>query len=296
MNKTPKILLLLIAVFIMFGLMAVNKPATASAAMSIKDCKQWHTVRSGEYLSQIAKTYGTDYRTIAEINGVVNPNLIYSGQQLCVSMVSGATPVIPQVTGSANVYATNVKEDTSVTLHGKNLVALSRYTVYLSSEKAHLATPIFVGVVTTDKDGAFKVTYNIPKKLIDVPRVKVTITNTKGNTASNWFYNATLDGNTGGVYTPAISIVVDSSKVNKWVKIKVTNLQAKMTYDVFIGKEGSKGVKGVQVGTLSVAKSGSVMASFDIPDEYKDKAKLDIRLENKPYGIVSYLTFANKNH
>lgn len=285
----------MIAVFVLLGLMAVNGPTVTFAAVSIKDCKQWHTVKTGEYLSQIARTYGTDYRTIVEINSLVNPNVIYPNQQLCVSLVSGNPPVIPVVTGSANIVAASVKEDTSVTLQARNLTALTRYTVYLSSNKTSYSPLTYVGVVTTDKDGAFKVTYTIPKKLIDVAKIKVTILSTKGDRVSNWFYNATIEGNTGGVSAPAASIVVDSSKLNKWVKIKGSNLPAQLTYQVFIGKEGSEGLNGFQVGSLTVAKNGSVLSSFDIPVQYKDKAKLDIRLVNEPYGIVYYQTFANKN-
>jgi len=295
MNKIPKIILVLTAVFILFGLMALTRPATASAAAAVKDCKQWHTVKSGEYLSQIASFYGTDYRTIAEINDLANPNAIYPNQQLCVSLISGGSPVVPSLPSSANIYASNVKEDTTVTLQGKSLGALIWYSVYLSNEKNNFSVPIYMGVIKSEKDGTFKVTYNIPKKLIDVSKIRATIISSLGTRSSNWFYNATLDGNTGGVSTPSISIVVDSSKINDWVKIKVNNLPVKLTFNVYIGKEGSKGVNGVKVGTISTSKSGSVVASFDIPDQYKDKAKLDIRLENTPYGIVSYLTFANKN-
>ena len=44
-----------------------------------------HIVRSGETLSGIATRYGTTYQTLASINGLSNPNLIYVGQRLKVS-------------------------------------------------------------------------------------------------------------------------------------------------------------------------------------------------------------------
>lgn len=43
---------------------------------------QYHTVKSGETLSAIASKYGTNYQTIAALNGLTNPNLIYPGQRL----------------------------------------------------------------------------------------------------------------------------------------------------------------------------------------------------------------------
>ena len=37
---------------------------------------------SGDTLSGIADKYGTTYQEIAEMNGIINPNLIYPGQCL----------------------------------------------------------------------------------------------------------------------------------------------------------------------------------------------------------------------
>lgn len=42
----------------------------------------YYTVQSGDTLSGIAAKYGTNYQTIANLNGISNPNLIYPGQNL----------------------------------------------------------------------------------------------------------------------------------------------------------------------------------------------------------------------
>lgn len=44
-----------------------------------------HTVKSGETLSGIAAKYGTTYQSLAAINGISNPNVIYAGQVLKLS-------------------------------------------------------------------------------------------------------------------------------------------------------------------------------------------------------------------
>ncbi|HBI2077360.1 TPA: LysM peptidoglycan-binding domain-containing protein [Enterococcus faecalis] len=44
-----------------------------------------HVVQYGETLSSIAYQYGTDYQTLAALNGLTNPNLIYPGQVLKVN-------------------------------------------------------------------------------------------------------------------------------------------------------------------------------------------------------------------
>lgn len=52
----------------------VNGSASASSV--------YYTVRAGDNLSAIASRYGTSYQSIASLNGLTNPNLIYAGQTL----------------------------------------------------------------------------------------------------------------------------------------------------------------------------------------------------------------------
>lgn len=52
-----------------------------------------HIVQNGETLSGIASKYGTTYQTLASLNGLANPNLIYVGQQLKVSGTASASRV-----------------------------------------------------------------------------------------------------------------------------------------------------------------------------------------------------------
>lgn len=42
----------------------------------------YYTVRAGDNLSAIASRYGTSYQSIAALNGLANPNLIYAGETL----------------------------------------------------------------------------------------------------------------------------------------------------------------------------------------------------------------------
>ena len=43
---------------------------------------QYYTVRSGDTLSDIASRYHTSYQTLASLNGIANPDLIYKGQTI----------------------------------------------------------------------------------------------------------------------------------------------------------------------------------------------------------------------
>nr|DAU40664.1 MAG TPA: Cpl 1 lysin [Caudoviricetes sp.] len=49
---------------------------------SASNSSVYYTVRAGDNLSAIASRYGTSYQSIAALNGLANPNLIYAGQTL----------------------------------------------------------------------------------------------------------------------------------------------------------------------------------------------------------------------
>lgn len=49
---------------------------------SASNTSVYYTVRAGDNLSAIASRYGTSYQSIAVLNGLANPNLIYVGQTL----------------------------------------------------------------------------------------------------------------------------------------------------------------------------------------------------------------------
>lgn len=66
------------------GSASTAKPAPSPAPAQTPEAKT-HTVKSGETLSGIAAKYGTTYQSLAAINGITNPNLIYAGQVLKLS-------------------------------------------------------------------------------------------------------------------------------------------------------------------------------------------------------------------
>jgi len=51
-----------------------------------------HVVQPGEWLLQIARQYGVDWRELAAYNNIVNPNRIYPGQVLRIPGTGGQPP------------------------------------------------------------------------------------------------------------------------------------------------------------------------------------------------------------
>lgn len=191
------------------------------------------------------------------------------------------------------VVAKEVEEDKNVTLQGTGLRANSRYNVFLSKGKK-VSSGLRVGFAVTDGNGSFTKTFKIPGKLVDVAKINISIENNRGDTATNWFINASASGNTGGVGAPDFSFRVTSNKNDEWVKIRTSNLPANVTFDVRMGRAGSDGVNGTVVGTLSDDEGGNVRAQFDIPDSLQGKKEIDIRVENRALGIAYSVTFSNK--
>ena len=71
---------IIVLVTIISLLAASFAPAQASVS-----CSQYHVVQRGEWLSRIARAYGTTWQYLASINGITNPNRIFAGQYLCVA-------------------------------------------------------------------------------------------------------------------------------------------------------------------------------------------------------------------
>ena len=294
MNTLKKLFPLLMVGVMLVGLIAAI-PASVAAVETIPGCKRWHVVQKGEYLSTIATQYNTTFPILTEINGLEDPNILFVGQRLCVAVDEEAdtTPVLPNTVSGIRIFATSVKEDLSVTLEGRYLFANTAYTIYLSNLKANHPVEYKIGAITTGSDGSFNRTYNLPDQLDDVSVIKVLVTSVKGDTASNWFYNMTTEGNTGGLGKPALYFTILSVKEGKKVTIQANNLLPRVNYQVYMGKKDSLGVGGIHVGTLKSAKGGTMVATFNIPEDLADRSKIDLRVENNSFEIFAYLTFEN---
>jgi len=91
MNRSLKVVF---TVLILAGVLALAAPRSALAAGKISDprdlCKTWHTVVRGEDLTQIAAKYNTNVLFLVALNRIPNPDIIYPGQELCITLKARA--------------------------------------------------------------------------------------------------------------------------------------------------------------------------------------------------------------
>ncbi len=70
------------------------KPATP-APPAAAPVARTHTVRAGEHLTGIARTYGTTIDAVARANGLADPSRIFVGQRLTIPGVAATKPAAP---------------------------------------------------------------------------------------------------------------------------------------------------------------------------------------------------------
>jgi LysM repeat protein len=88
-----KIGLLVIAVAVIV-LLALPMAASAETAQTAggSGCAQFYTIKCGDTLSKIARTYGTSVNYLATLNGIANPDYIIAGTTICVKAKSAPPP------------------------------------------------------------------------------------------------------------------------------------------------------------------------------------------------------------
>jgi len=85
-----------------------------------------------------------------------------------------------------------------------------------------------------------------------------------------------------------VSVVKDTS-----VTIKTQNYPANRTFEVRMGKIGTRGVNGTLVGSFSSGGGGSLTQTFNIPEGLRGLSQISIRADATSGGWFSYNFFSN---
>src|SRR5512140_2540180 len=77
---------------VLIAAMLFSASISPAAAAPLQSCIAYHVVQPGENLYRIGLQYGITFDVLMQANGILNPNLVYVGQSLC---IPGATPPPP---------------------------------------------------------------------------------------------------------------------------------------------------------------------------------------------------------
>jgi LysM repeat protein len=200
-KRLNRILSLILVLAFALGIAGFGvQPARANS------CTLFHTVQRGESLSKIALMYDTNWKTLAEINDLKNPNLIYSGQELCVSTTA---PVIPD-TGSDDrsipkLEILKVRQGEEVSIRAEHFPSHTLVNILMGKIGTRGEQGIIVATVSTNRNGAIENTFLIPATLREENRISVRLEALKtGYYAYNWFSNRNYEKAGGDQVVPKL--------------------------------------------------------------------------------------------
>jgi hypothetical protein len=217
-----------------------------------------------------------------------------------------------QVVGASNksiviptFKITAVEKGKTVTIAAVNFPTNDNFTVTMGA----YGTLGIGGVVADTQDsgnGSFNATYSIPNSLKGYTRIAIRLQSPTSNYYSyNWFWNNTYPGSGSGSsgstkwgYPPKGANTIPHTEITKVtpeqdVTVKGTNFTTNDTYDVYIGKFGTKGVGGIKVATQDTNANGKFTETYSIPNSLKQDGKLAIRFVSQAAGYYAYDWFTN---
>lgn len=197
----------------------------------------------------------------------------------------------------------SVIKDQSVTIKTFNFPANDTFRVLMGKMGTKGVNGIQVATTNSGSGGTFTQTYNIPASLQGQYQIAIRLESTTGSSyyAYNWFYNnstAVASPTPGPSPTPGyagyptfsiVSVARDQS-----VTIKTKNLPANDTFDVLLGRMGTKGINGIKVATTNSGAGGALELTYAIPAALKGLYQIAIRLQsNTGSGYYAYNWFYN---
>ncbi len=191
----------------------------------------------------------------------------------------------------------------TVTIRTNNFPANDSFDVLMGRMGTRGVGGTRVATINSGRGGSFTATFDIPAGLADNRRIAIRLQSNTGSGyfAYNWFYNNTSGSGTGGGDTPITqpgsgipTFTIQSVARDDSVTILTRNFPANDTFEVLMGKMGTRGVNGIRVDTINSGSGGSFTATFDIPAELHGLRQIAIRLQSTTgSGYFSFNWFYN---
>lgn len=193
----------------------------------------------------------------------------------------------------------SVVPDETVTINTRNFPAGQDFVVTMGPYGSRGINGIVVGTTNSGEGGSFKATYPIPDELKGSYRIAIRLQTQHARPyfAFNWFYNNTSgtggpNGDAGYMGIPTIHIV--SVVRDQSVTFETKNYPADKEFTVTMGPFGTRGIRGIEVGTFNSGDGSSSQQTFNIPAELQGMYRIAIRAQTSDrHPFFSYNWFYN---
>jgi hypothetical protein len=196
------------------------------------------------------------------------------------------------------IQSVNVNDD--VTIVTTNFPPNQTFTVTMGQMGTQGIGGTVVGTIESGEGGTLTRTFDIPAGLHGHTRIAIRAQTAHARPyfAYNWFNNATAtppgDG-TGGGTIPTLPGIptfrVCTVTQNGNVTIETRNFPANQTFTVTMGQMGTRGIGGIQAGTLQSGAGGTARHTFDIPAGLHGHSRIAIRAQTghaNPYFAFNW--------
>ncbi|MGD0003522.1 MAG: hypothetical protein ABSE06_04760 [Anaerolineaceae bacterium] len=230
------------------------------------------------------------------------------GLILLAGMVIPYQSMTASAQGIPTFNITDVTVDDTVTIQTQNYPAGQTFTVRMGSFGTLGVGGIVVGSFDSGSGGSFSVTFDIPEALHGRSRIAIRADSPEGFFSFNWFWNNTSSSSSSNTetatetqtHTPSAQglgiptfYIVDVNRDDN-VTLGTRNFPAGQTFTVRMGKYGTLGIGGIEVGTFDSGDGGNFDKSFDIPDALKGQARIAIRADSSQ-GFFAFNWFWNNS-
>ncbi len=196
----------------------------------------------------------------------------------------------------------SVVRDVSVTIRTANFPANTDFTATMGSMGTQGINGIVVGSVNSGSGGSLDTTFPIPAELKGSYQISIRLQSPGAFPyySYNWFYNNTTGGTvpvskpetapvSGYSGIPTFKII--TVKQNSDVTIETNNFPPNQTFKVTMGLMGTRGVNGIEVGTLNSGNGGKLTEMYNIPSKLHGQAQISIRAQtagSNPYYAYNW--------
>jgi hypothetical protein len=218
---------------------------------------------------------------------------------------SPITTPIPGYSGFPTFSIESVIMNQSVTILTKNFPPNDTFTVTMGKFGTLGIGGIVVDTTKSGDGGVFEVTYTIPSGLMDLSKIAIRLQSpTTGYFAFNWFFNTNATATPTPQPTPTATptppgysgfptFSVTAVVKDQTVTISGKNFPSNDIFTVLMGKYGTQGIAGINVGSTISGAGGELSATYNIPSSLAGETKIAIRLQSPTSGYFAYNWFWN---